>query len=65
VIAVAVAVGIGFALKEFLTRPDAELWWKLIVGVCIVGFVGLLGYVTADRLRKRKKEPEDIRRVQH
>ena len=65
VIAIAVAAGIGYALREFFVRPDADLWWKVIVGLCIVGFVGLLGYVTADRLRKRKKEPEDIRRVRH
>lgn len=65
VIGIAVAAGIGYALREFFARPDADLWWKLLVGLCIVGFVGLLGYVTVDRIRKRKKEPEDIRRVQH
>ena len=65
VIAIAVAGLIGYALKGFFERPDAYLWWKVLVGICIVGFVSLLAYVAAERLRGKKKEPEDIRKVKH
>jgi len=65
VIAIAVAGLIGFALKGFFERPDAYLWWKILVGLCIVGFVSLLAYVAAERLRARNKEPEDIKKVKH
>ena len=55
VIAIAVAAGIGFALWGFFERPDAELWWKIIVGVCIVGFVGMVAYAIAGWLNRRGK----------
>lgn len=65
VIAIAVAGLIGYALKGFFERPDAYLWWKVLVGVCIVGFVSLLAYVAAERLRAKKKEPKNIKKVKH
>ena len=65
VIAIALAGLIGYALKGFFERPDAYLWWKILVGLCIVGFVSLLAYVAAGRLSGRKKEPEDIKKVKH
>ena len=65
VIAIAGAGLIGYALKGFFERPDAYLWWKVLVGLCIVGFVSLLAFVAAERLRGKKKEHEDIRKVKH
>ncbi len=65
-IGVGVVVLIGYALKAFfLDRPDVYIWWKVLMGLIIVGFVGLLEYVVIDRFRSKKKEPKHIKKVKH
>ena len=56
---------IGFALNGFFTHPGAPMWSKVLIAVCVVGFVSLLGYVVVDRYKGKKKEPEDIKEVKH
>ncbi len=64
-VGIGVAGLIGYALLEFFERPDASMWWKVLMGLIILGFVGLLEYVVIDRFRKAKKEPKDIKKVKH
>lgn len=64
-------IGVGvtglifYALKGFFTHPEAAMWAKALVGLAVVGFILLLGYVIYDRYRKARKEPKDIREVKH
>ena len=64
-------IGIGiaglilYALKGFFTHPEAAMWAKILVGLAVVGFVSLLGYVVFDRYRKAKGEPRNIKEVKH
>lgn len=64
-------IGIGvvgllvYALWEFFESPNAPMVWKVLLGIVIVGFVGLLEYVVIDRFRKKKKEPKGIKKVKH
>ena len=64
-IGVGVAGILGYAMLEFFERPDAPMWWKVLLGIIILGFVGLMEYVVIDRFRKKKKEPKSIKKVKH
>ena len=64
-IGIGVAGLLGYAMLEFFERPDAPIWWKVLLGIIILGFVILLEYVLIDRLRSRKKEPKHIKKVKH
>jgi H+/Cl- antiporter ClcA len=66
VVGIGVVVLIGYALKPFfMDRPDVYMWWKILMGIIIVGFVGLLEYVVIDRFRQAKKEPKRIKKAKH
>lgn len=56
---------LGYAMLEFFERPDAPMWWKVLLGIIILGFVMLFEYVVIDRFRKKKKEPKDIKKAKH
>jgi len=64
-IGIGVAGLLGYAMLEFFETPGAPMWWKVLLGIIILGFVGLLEYVVIDRFRKKKKEPKDIKEVKH
>jgi hypothetical protein len=66
---VLLAVGIlgitGWAARAFFSDPQIHLGIRTLAGIAAVGFVLLLGYVVTDRVRKARKEPEDIKEVRH
>lgn len=56
---------IGWATSAFFTDPVIHLGFRVIAGIAAVGFVLLLGYVSIDRIQKARKEPREIKEVEH
>ena len=56
---------IGWAAGAFFTDADIHLGFRVIAGIAAVGFVLLLGYVSIDRIQKARKEPREIKEVEH
>ncbi len=55
----------GWATASFFTDPLIPLAFRVLAGIGMVGFVLLLAYVTIDRVKKARREPDDIREVKH
>lgn len=64
-IAVSILGLIGWAASAFFSDPQIHLGIRAIAGIAIAGFVLLMGYVTADRVRKARAESSDIKEVKH
>lgn len=64
-IAVGILGLIGWATSAFFSDPQIHLGIRAVAGIAAVGFVLLMGYVIADRVRKAHKEPKDIKEVKH
>jgi len=64
-IGVAILGIIGWAARAFFIDPQVPLGIRVLAGIAAVGFVLLLGYVSVDRIQKARKEPKEIKEVEH
>lgn len=55
----------GWTAASFFTDPLIPLWLRVLAGIGLAGFVLALTYVTIDRIKKARREPDEIREVKH
>jgi hypothetical protein len=55
----------GWAAASFFTDPLIHTGLRALAGIGLLGFVLLLVYVTIDRVKKSRREPDEIREVKH
>ena len=64
-IGIAILGIIGWVARAFFVDPEVPLALRVLAGIASVGFVLLLGYVSADRIQKARKEPKEIKEVKY
>lgn len=58
-------VALGFFLEWFITTSDISLFWRITIGVVLVGIVLLLASVVWERYRAAKGKEEEFKEVEH
>ena len=57
--------GLGFFLWWFITTSDITLFWRITIGVVIVGVVILLASVGWERYRALKGKEKEFKEVKY
>ncbi|MEA1959324.1 MAG: hypothetical protein U9N44_06685 [Chloroflexota bacterium] len=55
----------GWGAASFFADPLIHIGLRALAGIGLLGFVLLLAYVVIDRVKKARREPDDIREVKH